>query len=98
MLTRLLPTSKLPKSRLALLLCTTTLFASSCMQEREAQQAIAPSQQETIVAQDTLAKAKVKPDTTAIVAQIAADTSRIQPGPKPLPGANRAWTGAGPAR
>ncbi|MER2997193.1 hypothetical protein [Pontibacter populi] len=87
MFTRVRFTSKLPKNRLAFLLCTTTLFASSCMQEREAQQAAAPLQQETIVAPDTLAKTKVKTDTTTVVTQTTPDTSWIYPGPKPLPGA-----------
>jgi hypothetical protein len=90
MFTRLRTSSKFPKNRFTFLLCTTTLFATGCMQEREAQQAAqatSPSEQKTIVADDTLAKAKVKPDTTAIVAQATADTSWIYPGPKPLPGA-----------
>ncbi|WP_238395863.1 hypothetical protein [Pontibacter pudoricolor] len=88
MFTRLRTTSGYPKKRFTFLLCTTTLFAISCTQEREAQQSVqatAPSDQQTIVSEDTLAKAT--PDTTAIVAQATTDTSWIYPGPKPLPGA-----------
>lgn len=87
MLTRLLTPFKPAKTRLAFILCSTTILASSCMQERQAQQAAAaPAPQEAAIPQDTLAKAKIKADTT-IAAQPAADTSWTYPGPKPLPGA-----------
>ncbi|WP_255481236.1 hypothetical protein [Pontibacter sp. Tf4] len=90
MLTRQFPAAFPAKNRFALLLCTTTLFASSCMQEREAQQAAQATSPETIVVQDTVAR--TEPDTTTIVnpdtATIAQpDTAWIYPGPKPLPGA-----------
>jgi len=86
MLSRLHFALKPAGNRLTYLLCATTILASSCMQEREAQQAVqaaAPAQQNTATAQDTIAKAK--PDTTTTI--VTADTSWIYPGPKPLPGA-----------
>ncbi|MEJ8755723.1 hypothetical protein WG947_01835 [Pontibacter sp. H259] len=86
MLSRLHLTFKLATNRLTYLLCATTILASSCMQEREAQQAAlatTPTPTDTIVTQDTIAKAK--PDTTVTLA--TPDTSWTYPGPKPLPGA-----------
>ncbi|NDK56007.1 hypothetical protein [Pontibacter fetidus] len=90
MLSRLLPTFAQANIRLPFILCATTILASSCMQEREAQQTVqaaVPAQQATPPAPDTLAKAKTKQDTATIAITPATDTSWVYPGPKPLPGA-----------
>lgn len=90
MFSRLLPALVTVKPRLAFVLCTTTLLATSCMQEREVQQAqtTPTALPDTTIVQDTLATAKPSPDSTAIVAQpVTPDTTWIYPGPKPLPGA-----------
>lgn len=89
MLTRLLPAFTPAKTRSAFILGCTALLTTSCMQEREAQQAVqaaTPSDQETTIVQDTVSETAL--DTTTIVTPTASlDTSWIYPGPKPLPGA-----------